>query len=132
MMSRTTVLSPLTYSAPDESSDKLVKRKEATTLGCDNNSIPNTSFPKLSFPEKDMNPSSLLVEPPDSTMSTTEEEGGCVWWQRKPFAEGEDILVHDGGQDGLIYFGIIVEVDHDMGQCLVRSEFIVLSLAKYE
>ena len=35
-----------------------------------------------------------------------------------PFTEGEDILVHD--PDGLIYFGIVVEVDHDSGQCLVR------------
>ena len=35
-----------------------------------------------------------------------------------PFTEGEDILVHD--PDGLIYFGILVEVDHDQGQCLVR------------
>ena len=35
-----------------------------------------------------------------------------------PFTEGEDILVHD--PDGLIYFGIVVEVDHDIDQCLVR------------
>lgn len=35
-----------------------------------------------------------------------------------PFTEGEDILLHD--QDGLIYFGIVVEVDHELGQCLVR------------
>ena len=35
-----------------------------------------------------------------------------------PFTEGEDILVHD--PDGLIYFGILVEVDQDQGQCLVR------------
>ena len=35
-----------------------------------------------------------------------------------PFTEGEDILVHD--QDGLIYFGIVVEVEQEQGQCLVR------------
>ena len=35
-----------------------------------------------------------------------------------PFTEGEDILHHD--PDGLIYFGIVVEVDHELGQCLVR------------
>ena len=35
-----------------------------------------------------------------------------------PFTEGEDILVHD--PDGLIYFGVLVEVDQDQGQCLVR------------
>lgn len=35
-----------------------------------------------------------------------------------PFTEGEDILVHD--PDGLIYFGIVVEVEEEQGQCLVR------------
>ena len=35
-----------------------------------------------------------------------------------PFTEGEDILLHD--QDGLIYFGIVVEVEQDAAQCLVR------------
>ncbi len=34
------------------------------------------------------------------------------------FQEGEDILVQ--GQDGLLYFGIVVEVEVDLGQCLVR------------
>jgi len=50
-------------------------------------------------------------EDPDSTSQEKE-------WGRRPFTEGEDILVHD--QDGLIYFGIVVEVDLDSGQCLVR------------
>ena len=31
----------------------------------------------------------------------------------QPNKKGEDILVHD--PDGLIYFGIVVEVDHDLG-----------------
>ena len=53
------------------------------------------------------------VEMPDSTSQERE-------WGRQPFLEGEDILVQ--GQDGLLYFGIVVEVDHDLGQCLVRSE----------
>ena len=53
------------------------------------------------------------VEMPDSTSQERE-------WGRQPFLEGEDILVQ--GQDGLLYFGIVVEVDHDLGQCLVRWE----------
>ena len=52
-------------------------------------------------------------DPPDSTFQEARD------WSRKPFSEGEDILVHDQ-DDGLIYFGIVVEVDHDIGQCLVR------------
>lgn len=61
----------------------------------------------------------LTAEPPDSTISDL--HWTWIWQHRKPFAEGEDILVHDrDGGDGLIYFGIIVEVDHDAGQCLVR------------
>ena len=51
------------------------------------------------------------AQDPDSTIQERE-------WGRKPFTEGEDILVHD--QDGLIYFGVVVEVDQDIGQCLVR------------
>ena len=35
-----------------------------------------------------------------------------------PFTEGEDILVHL--EDGLIYLGVVVEVDEEQGQCLVR------------
>ena len=35
-----------------------------------------------------------------------------------PFTEGEDILVHL--EDGLIYFGVVVEVEQEQGQCLVR------------
>lgn len=61
----------------------------------------------------------IATEPPDSTISDLHLT--LIWQHRKPFAEGEDILVHDrDGGDGLIYFGIIVEVDHDAGQCLVR------------
>jgi hypothetical protein len=51
------------------------------------------------------------VEMPDSTSRERE-------WGRRPFQEGEDILVQ--GQDGLLYFGIVVEVEVDLGQCLVR------------
>ncbi len=53
----------------------------------------------------------LVEEMPDSTSQERE-------WSRRPFQEGEDILVQ--GQDGLLYFGIVVEVEADMGQCLVR------------
>ena len=53
----------------------------------------------------------IKLECPDSTSPEKE-------WVKKPFTEGEDILVHD--QDGLIYFGIVVEVENDTGQCLVR------------
>jgi len=76
---------------------------------------PNTKIQRYSnsicdTTKEDVKPN-FALEPPDSTNSD--------WWQhRKPFAEGEDILVHDS--DGLIYFGIIVEVDHELGQCLVR------------
>lgn len=48
---------------------------------------------------------------PDSTSREKE-------WTKKPFTEGEDILVDH--HDGLIYFGIVVEVDKYAGQCLVR------------
>lgn len=53
----------------------------------------------------------LVKVDPDSTIQEPD-------WGWKPFCEGEDILLHD--QDGLIYFGIVVEVDQDIGQCLVR------------
>jgi hypothetical protein len=48
---------------------------------------------------------------PDSTSQERD-------WTRRPFLEGEDILVQ--GQDGLLYFGIVVEVEPDLAQCLVR------------
>ncbi len=54
-------------------------------------------------------------EPDDPDPDSTIQERD---WSRKLFTEGEDILVHD--QDGLIYFGIVVEVDPDIKQCLVR------------
>jgi len=57
----------------------------------------------------------LPGQPEDARPDSTIQERD---WARKPFSEGEDILVHD--QDGLIYFGIVVEVDQDIGQCLVR------------
>ncbi len=51
------------------------------------------------------------AEMPDSTSQERD-------WTRRPFQEGEDILVQ--GQDGLLYFGIVVEVEPDLSQCLVR------------
>ena len=54
-------------------------------------------------------------EPEDPDPDSTIQERD---WGRALFTEGEDILVHD--QDGLIYFGIVVEVDPDIKQCLVR------------
>ena len=42
-----------------------------------------------------------------------EEEAGAA-----PFTEGEDILVHL--EDGLIYLGVVVEVEEEQGQCLVH------------
>jgi len=36
-----------------------------------------------------------------------------------PFTEGEEILVQDSS-DSRLYFGVVVEVDDDQGQCLVR------------
>lgn len=47
--------------------------------------------------------------------STNREER----WAKRPYQEGEDVLLH--GSDGLMYFGIIVEVDYDTCQCLVSS-----------
>lgn len=76
------------------------------------------SKPNCDTIKQDVKPNvTTATEPPDSTISD--------WWQqRKPFAEGEDILVHESG-DGLIYFGIIVEVDHESGQFLVRYDFFI-------
>ena len=53
-------------------------------------------------------PSSCPPPAPDSTITP----------YSAPFTEGEDILVHL--EDGLIYFGVVVEVEQEQGQCLVR------------
>jgi len=55
------------------------------------------------------------VEMPDSTSRERE-------WGRRPFQEDEDILVQ--GQDGLLYCGVVVEVEVDLGQCLVRCTML--------
>ena len=84
-------------------SQQMTKLSKLTKQSCDKLTT--------SLSKKNVTIPSTSLELPDSTMSD--------WWYRKPFAEGEDILVHDNS-DGLIYFGVIVEVDHDSGQCLVR------------
>ena len=63
--------------------------------------------------------SSTPLAHPDSTHQPyTDHPDSTHQPYTAPFTEGEDILVHD--QDGLIYFGVVVEVDHESGQCLVR------------
>ena len=63
--------------------------------------------PEYSLSSTSTSPPSILPDP-DSTITP----------YSAPFTEGEDILVHL--EDGLIYFGVVVEVEQEQGQCLVR------------
>ena len=67
-----------------------------------------TSLP----PEPDPCLSSTSCSPPAPAPDST------ITPYSAPFTEGEDILVHL--EDGLIYFGVVVEVEQEQGQCLVR------------
>lgn len=58
-----------------------------------------------------------MTHDPDSTTGCSVRVGKL--WRRSPFVEGEDVFVHNVA-DGLMYFGVIVEVDEDVLQCLVR------------
>ena len=69
-------------------------------------SLPPEPDPCLS--STSCSPPSLLPPAPDSTITP----------YSAPFTEGEDILVHL--ESGLIYFGVVVEVEQEQGQCLVR------------
>ena len=70
--------------------------------------MPFTTLPTTASNPPSPSTSSTPLTHPDSTHQP----------YSAPFTEGEDILVHD--PDGLIYFGVLVEVDQDQGQCLVR------------
>ena len=65
----------------------------------------------------------------DVADSTTPTRRLDRWRLRRPFVEGEDVLLH--GQDGLMYFGIVVEVDDDVAQCLVSVHLLVITLHSY-
>ena len=50
--------------------------------------------------------------------STTTAPSTSLATDSAPFTEGEETLVHL--EDGLIYLGVVVEVEEEQGQCLVR------------
>ena len=66
----------------------------------------------------------LASEAPSTTFSeSSTTTAPCISPARTetgstPFTEGEDILVHL--EDGLIYLGVVVEMEEEQGQCLVR------------
>ena len=65
-------------------------------------------------PEPEPSLSSTSTSPP----SALQDPDSTITPYSAPFTEGEDILVHL--EDGLIYFGVVVEVEQEQGQCLVR------------
>eukprot|EP00095_Tigriopus_kingsejongensis_P010712 maker-scaffold179_size282488-snap-gene-1.22 protein:Tk10712 transcript:maker-scaffold179_size282488-snap-gene-1.22-mRNA-1 annotation:"metal-response element-binding transcription factor 2" len=60
------------------------------------------------------------MSPPDSNPWLADSSFARLLgrWRRQPLGEGEDVLLK--GQDGLLYFGVVVETDADTLQCLVR------------
>ncbi|TRY72982.1 hypothetical protein TCAL_13306 [Tigriopus californicus] len=76
------------------------------------------SKPQMSRPAE-------FVKPALDPMVSGSTGHGLSWsrllrnWRRRPWSEGQDVLL-SGPDDGLLYFGIVVETDEDTLQCLVR------------
>ena len=63
-------------------------------------------------------PSETFSDSSTRTSLATTETDSTISPYSSPFTEGEDILVHL--EDGLIYLGVVAEVEEEQGKCLVR------------
>ena len=70
--------------------------------------------PPTAYQKSSNTPTATHWTPP----AATARDSTTISIYTAPFTEGEDILVHV--EDGLIYFGVVVEVVEEQGQCLVR------------